>query len=165
MTTSSLTRPDQPSEILAPVSNARKRVGGKIGHLLTPANVKKAQAALDAQRPEISAAVEALVRELEDAVRHRQVGARDIIWQKAHDIRGLAGNAGKKSLGEAANLMCTYLYGTDSSFEPDANLVSTIAVVALEASRDGADGDPMIHMLLAESVEAVTAQRRREDRA
>jgi hypothetical protein len=149
---------------LAPLSSAQKRIGGKIGNLLTPANFKRAQAALDAQIPEIRAAVEALVRDLEDAVRQRQAGARDLIWDRAHDIRGLAGTAEKKSLGQAANLMCTYLHGTDSKFEPDPNLVSTIAVVALEASREGADEDQMVKMLLNETHEAVTVQRRREGR-
>jgi hypothetical protein len=42
--------------------------------------------------------------------------------------------------------------------------LTTIATVALLAVRDGADGDPMVKKLLADSVLAVDAQRQREGR-
>lgn len=101
---------------------------------------------------------------LEQAVRYRDEHARDTIWNIAHELRGLAGTAGKKSLGIAADLICRYLNGSPSSFKADPTTLSTIAVVAMQAVKPGADSDPMIKMLLTDSARAIQAQRRREGR-
>lgn len=151
-------------EITPPNFRLQKKLGGAAGRILTPLAFQKAQQALDAAIPPLNDEVGRLMKELELAVRRRDSNARDVIWNNAHEIRGLAGTAGKKSLGQAADLMCRYLNGSDLGFQADATVLSTIAIVAMQAVKDGADNDPMIKMLLTDSARAVVAQRNREGR-
>jgi hypothetical protein len=153
------------AEIIAPNYRLQKKVGGSATRLLTPELHKKAADALEKVIPPIAEEVERLLREIEVAARHRDPEARDLMWANAHEIRGMAGTAGKVALGQAGNLICHYLNGTDSHFKPDANVLTTIVVVALQAMKDGADTDPMVRTLLSDSARAVIAQRTREGRA
>jgi hypothetical protein len=151
-------------EITPPNFRLQKKVGGPVGRILTPVAIEKAQKALDGVLPPLTSEVDRLMKELELAVRRRDADARDVIWNNAHEIRGLAGTAGKRSLGEAADLMCRYLNGSERNFQADPTVLSTIAIVAMQAVKDGADEDPMVKMLLTDSARAVAVQRTREGR-
>lgn len=152
-------------EITPPSFRLQKKLGGTAGKILSPVAVQRAQKALEQVIPPLTEEVSRLLRELETAVRHRDANSRDLIWGHAHEIRGLAGTAGKKSLGQAADLMCRYLNGSDSAFQADPTVLSTIAIVAMQAVKDGADEDPMVRMLLTDSARAVAVQRNREGRS
>lgn len=151
-------------EIMPPNFRLQKKIGGSAGKIISPLTIQKSQSALQDAMPPLTDEVGRLMKELEQAVRRRDANARDVIWNNAHEIRGLAGTAGKKSLGLAADLMCRYLNGSDSNFQPDPTVLSTIAIVALQAVKEGADEDPMVKMLLTDSARAVIVQRRREGR-
>jgi chemotaxis protein histidine kinase CheA len=155
---------DDEVEIIPANFGLQKKLGGAAGRLLTPVVFEKAQKALEAELPPLTDEVGRLMKELELAVRRRDKNARDVIWSNAHEIRGLAGTAGKKSLGQAADLMCRYLNGSESSFQADPTVLSTIAIVAMQAVKEGADTDAMVEMLLSDSARAVAAQRKREGR-
>ncbi len=155
---------DDKVEIIAPSFRLQKKLGGPASRILTPVAYEKAQKALDDAIPPIAQEVGRLVKELELAVHSRAPNARDHIWETAHEIRGLAGTAGKKSLGEAANIMCRYLNGSESGFKADPAILFTITFVAVQALKEGADEDPMITTLLTDSARAVSVQRAREGR-
>jgi hypothetical protein len=155
--------------IIQPSFTLQRKVGGSATRLLNPTALKRAEVALEAVIPPLNQEVERLLRELELAVGKDGKGAsivsaRDVIWKNAHEIRGLAGTAGKKSLGLAADIICRYLNGTANDFTADPTVLSTICVVATQALKDGADEDPMVTMLLTNSARAVVVQRNREGR-
>lgn len=152
-------------QISPPSFNLQRKIGGAAGKVLSAFAVQKAHQALLLVMPPLSEEVERLMKELQDSVRSRNSNARDVIWNNAHEIRGLAGTAGKRSLGLAADIMCRYLNGSDSNFLADPTVLSTIATVAIQAVKDGADDDPMIKMLLTDCAQAVVVQRKREGRA
>jgi hypothetical protein len=166
-----LTKPVNPTidenegvEITPPNFRLQRMVGGSAGRILSPVALQRAQKALDEVILPLTDEVGRLMKELEAAVRRRDTNARDVIWNNAHEIRGLAGTAGRRSLGLAADLMCRYLNGTDNSFQADPTVLSTIAIVAMQAVKEGADEDPMVKMLLTDSAKAVVVQRNREGR-
>jgi hypothetical protein len=151
--------------IIQPSFALQRKLGGAAGRVLSPLAVKRAETALEMVIPPVSDEVMRLLSELEDAVGQNQAGSRDVIWKNAHEMRGLAGTAGKRSLGLAADAMCRYLNGSDANFKADRNVLATIATVAKQALKDGADEDPMVKMLLIDCSRAVTVQRKREGRS
>jgi HPt (histidine-containing phosphotransfer) domain-containing protein len=151
-------------EVIPPNFRLKRLIGGAASKALNPAIYEKSQKSVEALLPQLTQEVGRMMADLEHAVRHRGEDARDTIWNIAHELRGLAGTAGKKSLGTAADLICRYLNGSPSSFKADPAVLSTIAVVAMQAVKQGADTDPMIKMLLVDSARAVLSQRRREGR-
>jgi hypothetical protein len=151
-------------EIMEPNFDLQKRLGRSAGQIMSPSVFDNAQKALLAAIPPLDHEVERLLSELQQAVLRRDANARDVIWNNAHEIRGLAGTAGKISLGKAADLLCSYLNGSDKDFEADAEVLSTIAIVAVRAVKEGADEDSMIKVLLRDGERAVIVQRAREGR-
>jgi hypothetical protein len=151
--------------IIQPNFGLQRKLGGAAGRVLSPLALKRAETALAEAIPPVEEEVMRLLRELEEAVRSKAAGSRDLIWLNAHEIRGLAGTAGKRSLGLAADIMCRYLNGTDSSFQADRAVLATIATVAQQALKLGADEDEMVKMLLTDSARAVIVQRKREGRS
>lgn len=151
-------------QISAPSFALQRKVGGPAARLLTPQRVKKAEAEVEKLVPPLVEVVTALLKQMEANVRTRPQGVRDALFRDAHELRGLAGTAKRQRLGLAANLICRYLEDTDTDFEPDPTLLSTITVVAMHACTETADNDPMIHTLLHDAAKAVVAQRRREGR-
>jgi hypothetical protein len=152
------------AEIVPPNFGLQRKLGGPASRALSPLAIERSQKALNEVKPPLNVEVARLMAELEHAVQNATPDARDIIWSNAHEIRGLAGTAGKKSLGEAADLMCRYLNGTEASFKTDRAVLSTIAIVAVQAMKDGADEDPMIRVLLIDGAQAIAVQRAREGR-
>jgi HPt (histidine-containing phosphotransfer) domain-containing protein len=152
------------AEIIAPSFALQRKVGGPVARLLTPERVKKAEANVQTLVPPLKDEVARILREMEALVATRRSGLRDKVFAQAHEIRGLAGTAGRQRLGQAAHLLCRYLEDTPATFVPDANLLSTITVVATYACTDTADSDPMIATLINDAARAVVVQRRREGR-
>jgi hypothetical protein len=152
------------TQIFQPTYFLQRKLGGPASQMLNPLSVKRAEVALIKVMPPVDHEVKRLLGELQIAVSSGNPHVRDLIWSHAHDIRGLAGSATKVRLGQAADIMCRYLQGTDPDFLPDRKVLSTIAVVALLAVKEGADDDPMVSKLLGDSVLAVDAQRHREGR-
>jgi hypothetical protein len=142
----------------------QRKLGGPASRMINPLSIKRAEDALQKTMPPVEDEVRRLLGELQHCEANKAPNARTLIWDHAHEIRGLAGTASKARLGEAADILCRYLHGSPPSFEPDTVVLSTIATVALLAVREGADGDPMVQKLLADSVRAVDAQRMREGR-
>jgi hypothetical protein len=151
--------------IIQPNFALQRKLGGPAGRVISSLAIKRSEAALEAAIPPIGEEVTRLLSELETAVRERPSGSRDLIWANAHEIRGLAGTAGKRSLGLAADVMCRYLNGSDAGFKADPTVLTTISTVAMQALKDGADDDPMVKMLLTDSARAVVVQRKREGRS
>jgi hypothetical protein len=151
-------------EIMEPSFVLQQRLGRSARQLISPKVLENAQKALMAAIPPLDDEVSRLMKELQEAVSRNDANARDVIWKNAHEIRGLAGTAGKKSLGKAANLMCSYLNGSEKDFKADPMVLSAIAIVAVHAVKEGADENPMIKMLLTDCARAVIAQRAREGR-
>eukprot|EP01038_Epipyxis_sp_PR26KG_P008788 gene8788-11870_t len=94
-------------------------MGGPASRVLTPEAYRKANAALEEIIPPIDEEVRRLLQELQEALQGKVPGGRDIMWNNAHEIRGMAGTVGKITLGQAANLICHYLNDTASDFLPD----------------------------------------------
>jgi hypothetical protein len=151
-------------QMIAPNFGLQAKIGGPAAKILTPAVYQRAQKSLDAALPRLNEEVDRLLTDLEHVIRQREDNARDVTWGIAHELRGIAGTAGKMSLGVAADHICRYLNGTNTAFKPDASVLTTIATVAMYAVKDGADTDPMIKMLLTDCAQAVDIQRRREGR-
>lgn len=152
------------ADIIDPNFFLQRKLGGPAGRMINPTSIKRAEAALQNALPDVDFEVRRLLSELQRCVAAKDPAARMLIWNNAHEIRGIAGTASKTCLGEAADILCRYLHGSDDNFTPDPIVLSTIATVALLAVRDGADGDVMVRQLLADSVRAVDAQRLREGR-
>ena len=151
-------------DIIAPSFRLQRKMGGPASRMLTPEAYRKANAALEAVIPPVDVEVKRLLDELQQVLMARAPGGRDIMWNNAHEIRGLAGTVRKTCLGQAANLICHYLNDTGSDFQPDLGVMQTIVVVAFQALRDDADTDPMIQVLVQDGARAVIAQRHREGR-
>lgn len=151
-------------DIIAPSFRLQRKMGGPASRMLTPEAYRKANAALEEVIPPVDVEVKRLLDELQAALVARAPGGRDIMWNNAHEIRGLAGTVRKVCLGQAANLICHYLNDTESNFQPDPSVMQTIVVVAMQALRDDADTDPMIQVLVQDGARAVIAQRHREGR-
>jgi hypothetical protein len=88
-----------------PVMNAAAAMG--LLHALRDPKVGVAAARVIADKAdELRAAVLEHIDRVEDAARGFDVGA---IYAQAHEIRGLAGNAGLAATGRIANVLCKYL--------------------------------------------------------
>jgi hypothetical protein len=151
-------------EITPPNYFLQRKLGGPAGRMINPISIKRAEIALEAAMPLVDTEIARLLEALQASIKNKDPQARAHIWRHAHEIRGLAGTVSKNSLGEAADLICRYLHGSPSGFQPDCAVLSTIATVAHLAIKDGADTDAMVEKLLADSARAVDAQRQREGR-
>lgn len=152
------------AQIVEPNYFLQRKLGGPAGRMINPLSIKRAEVALLLAVPPIDEEVRRLLQELTLAITTGEGISRTLIWGYAHEIRGIADTADRVRLGEAADIMCRYLHGTDPTFSPDPAVLSTIATVATLALRDGADSDPMVAQLLADSTRAVDSQRHREGR-
>jgi hypothetical protein len=152
-------------QIIPPSLALQRKVGGSAARLITPMAIKKADMAIDFIKPEIRAEVERRVREIQEIARTRKAPWRDAIWNHAHEIRGLAGTCDAVNLGRSSNLLCLYLNGTDSDFVGDANLVTSITVLALQSLKFNDATHELMPVLLTDSLQAIQVQCRREGRS
>ncbi len=152
------------TEIIPPSFMLQKKVGGSAARLITPEAVARAQDNVDLLRPPIQREVARLLEEIARAARVRDIGARDFIWSRAHEIRGLAGSAKRIRLGQISNILCHYLNDTQIGFKPDANLITKISVAALHTLHDNSDEDAAVAQLVDDCSTAASRQKIREGR-
>ena len=115
---------------------------------------EKAQVAMDAQIPAMRAAILGYVEELENAR-----GDMQLVFEKAHEIRGFAETAGLITTGRIAEILCRYMDDMERIKKPlDATLValnvSAIGRAARTEDRDAAMGD-----VVAAELAALVARR------
>ncbi len=151
-------------DIFPPSFLLQRKIGGKAARLITPDAAAKSQANVDALRPPIQRAITLMLEEIAYASRVRGKGSRDLIWAKAHEIRGLAGSAKRVKLGQISDILCHYLNDAPSDFIPDPNMITTISVAALHTLRENADSDILVETLVNDCARAAAAQRKREGR-
>ena len=153
------------AEIIEPSYTLQRKMGGSAAKLLTPAKVKKAEAAVEELVPPLRFEVERLLGEIEALTKNCKFGCSPKIWALAHEIRGLAGSANYIQLGKVCDLLCLYIEEKDETFIPNETMISTINVTANYTMNDGADSDPVVSILIEDCRKAIVAQRRREKRA
>lgn len=152
-------------QIIPPSLALQRKVGGSAARLITPLVKTQADKAVDFIKPEIRAEVERLLSEIQEIARVRKAPWRDAIWNRAHEIRGLAGTCDAVNLGRSANLLCLYLNGTDSDFVGEAGLVTSITVLASQSLKFTESSHELMPVLLTDSLQAIHVQCRREGRS
>ncbi len=152
------------AEIIEPSYVLQRKMGGSAARLLTPAKVKKAEAAVAELVPPLRFEVERLLGEIAALTKKCKPGCSPKIWALAHEIRGLAGSADYVQLGKVCDLLCLYIEEKDMNFIPNENMISTINVTANFTLNEGADSDPIVEKLIEDCRRAVVVQRRREGR-
>jgi hypothetical protein len=152
-------------EIIPPSTALQRKVGGSAARLVTPMARAKAAAAIELIKPEVRAEVERLIELIQITARQRRVPWRDVVWNAAHEIRGLAGTCDATNLGRAANLLCLYFNDTPADFDGDPNLVTSITVLALQSMKFGEASHELMPLLLTDSLKAIQVQCRREGRS
>ncbi|GIU66599.1 hypothetical protein [Candidatus Phycosocius spiralis] len=153
-----------PAQLTPPSFRLQRLVGEPAANVLTSEVYYKAEMILAEMIPPLVLEVHRLLEEISETLENGTGNIRDLIWDNAHEIRGLAGSVGKVYLGLAANLICQYLQDTQSDFIPDQEVMQTIIIIAFQALRDDADTDPMMKVLVQDGARAILAQRHREGR-
>lgn len=156
--------PQSVFDIIPPSFILQRKIGGKASRLITPDAAAKSQAYVDELRPPIQKAITLMLEEIARAARVRGVGSMDLIWAKAHEIRGLAGSVKRVQLGRISDILCHYLNNAPTGFLPDPNLITTVTVAALHTLRENADADVLVETLVNDCAKAASVQRRREGR-
>ena len=126
---------------------------------------RRLDCAVAARRHELADVVRQGVRRLDDAARD---GNMRSVFDEAHEIRGLAGNAGLSASGRIADGLCAYL---DAVTQADASVdggvvglhVGSIARAANardEATRLGTEVDKALRALVRRRLSALPARSR-----
>ena len=152
------------AEVTEPSYFLQRKVGGPASRLINPVSVKRAEAAVEIVLTELFEEVPKLVALLQAQIGVKSNHMPPLMLQTARDLRKLAGAVNNLSLGQAANLMCLYLHGADAAFQPDRQLIATIATMIALAMKSGVDDDPLVEQLLGDSLLAISIQRQREGR-
>ena len=159
---------DDESETEVEITPPDLTIQNKIGHSASTAlgrnEVKRATQFLESMKSTLLASVNPYLNDIVTLTRARPQGFSKTIWQKAHEIRGIAGSAGRVSLGKFCNLICHYLEEDDETFVPNVGLISDLAVAAKFSMSDSADDDPSVMNLLNECETAIRVQMKREGR-
>ncbi|KAF0117507.1 MAG: hypothetical protein FD163_1512 [Hyphomonadaceae bacterium] len=126
----------------------QQKIGGKATSFITPELILLAEAILEQFMPPLQDQVKTRLKSISKLARERKENIRDEVWYHAHEVRGVAANAGFVNLGRIADLICKYLDNAPSDFKPDANLLTTVAVAALftmqNENRDSAIGEELV---------------------
>jgi HPt (histidine-containing phosphotransfer) domain-containing protein len=123
---------------------------------------KRANGALETKRAQISLAVRGYIEELEKAFRADDIKA---MIEQAHEIRGLAANAGLEAVGRIADGLYKYLDATSRLEAPiDATVISlhinAIARASTTASEAKAYGERVateLSALVAHKLQQLTS--------
>ncbi|MBU6444469.1 MAG: hypothetical protein KGR48_11215 [Alphaproteobacteria bacterium] len=118
---------------------------------------------LSARRHELADVVRQGARRLEDAARRGDVQA---VYDEAHEIRGLAGNAGLAASGRIADGLCRYLDTVGQAEAPaDSGIVglhvgsiTRAANASDEATRLGTEVDEALRALVRRRLSALSAR-------
>ncbi len=123
----------RPLEVITPPNMLRVKAGGRIG--LNLAAVERAEAALRSMAGEFDKWIRSEVEALEEArdavLRDGFAGeARDSLYRRAHDLKGMGGSYGYPIVTRIAGLLCLLL---DSGAEDEA--AARLAIAHIEAIR------------------------------
>lgn len=138
----------QIAEIIPRSYMLQRKIGGKATSFITPEMVHLAEAILEQFMPPLKDEVKTRLKSISKLARHRKENIRDEVWRHAHEVRGIAANAGYVNLGRISDLICEYLNDAPHDFKPDANLLTTVAVAALftmqNENKDSAIGEELV---------------------
>jgi chemotaxis protein histidine kinase CheA len=138
------------AKILEPDRRLQRRVQGRLQDRLTPGLIERVNTSLEAVLRNIRPRVLEELAIIDDLARTRPINVAGEIYARCHVIRGIAGTCGLDALGRAAAIMCQLLDGLEDGAQVDADLLTTIAVTMMHASR----GKPGEEALLEELIEA-----------
>jgi len=137
-----------------------------LGMLKSDAMLSRLDRAAAARCHELADVVREGSRRLEDAAR---LGDMQTVFDEAHEIRGLAGNAGLAASGRIADGLCAYLSAmTQANAAIDAGVVglhvgsiSRAANTRDEATRLGTEVDKELRALVKRRLSALSARPRK----
>lgn len=154
----------QIAEIIPRSFMLQRKIGGKATSFITPELVMLAEAILDQFMPPLQDEVKTRLKSISKLARDRDENIRDEVWRHAHEVRGIAANAGYVNLGLIANLICKYLDGAPSEFKPDANLLTTVSVAALFTMQNENKDSALVEELVRDCEIAIGVQMASEGR-
>lgn len=140
----------------------QNKIGASASGYLDAGARANAEASLLVLRNEAHAVCAARVAQMRTLLAAKGPDFIGALFQRAHDLRGVAGSFGLASLGEIADAMCLYLDDLPEGRSANAPLLSSL-VRALEAALRPADSDTML-VMSAECRAAVRVVRKREGR-
>ena len=115
---------------------------------------EKAQVAIDAQVPALRRAILGYVEELENA----QADMR-LVFEKAHEIRGMAETAGLVTTGRIADILCRYMDDMERIGKPLDTTLVALNVSAIGRAARAEDGDAAMGDVVATELAALVAKR------
>jgi hypothetical protein len=114
----------------------------------------KAQVAMEAQVPALHAAVLGYVEDLEKAQ-----GDMGLVFEKAHEIRGIAETAGLVTTGRIADILCRYMDDMERIKKPLDTTLVALNVSAIARAARTEDGDAAMGDAVAAELAALVAKR------
>jgi hypothetical protein len=124
--------------------------------LRSEALVARADRTMAEQRPVIGNAIAAHIAGLKSAF---AVGNLTVAHAQAHEIRGLAGNAGFAAAGTISDKLCRYLEGTSGKGMSPDELILRLHVEAIVRATQALDEADQFGRAVAAELEALVAQR------
>jgi hypothetical protein len=116
--------------------------------------VEKAQAAIEAQVPALRAAILGYVEDLEKAQNDMT-----LVFERAHEIRGMAETAGLVTTGRIADILCRYMDDMERIKRPVDPTLVALNVSAIGRAARAEDGDAAMGDVVATELAALVARR------
>jgi len=116
--------------------------------------VEKAQAAIEAQVPALRAAILGYVEDLEKAQNDMT-----LVFERAHEIRGMAETAGLVTTGRIADILCRYMDDMERIKRPVDPTLVALNVSAIGRAARAEDGDAAMGDAVATELAALVARR------
>lgn len=90
------------------------------------------------------------LKEIETKARSREADCESLIYDQAHEVRGIAGTFDLRSLGIIADCICHYIENKEQSDKVDANLITLLATAARLVAKPGMDAESLSNDLVSE---------------
>jgi HPt (histidine-containing phosphotransfer) domain-containing protein len=124
--------------------------------LRSEAAVARVDRTMAEQRPVIGNAIAVYIAALKSA---SVAGDFALAHAQAHEIRGLAGNAGFAAAGTISDKLCRYLEGTSGNGVPPDGVLLRLHVEAIVRATQALDEADQFGRAVAAELEALVAQR------
>jgi hypothetical protein len=125
--------------------------GGAKGKLLSPEVLERAQAALETMAPAVMIEVETSARAMADLAAARS--RPDSIFDRAHEIRGLAELCGRPAAGTIAGAIRAYRFSATDAVDPDWNLLTQLTnLLVLTVTRPDQNPPGSVERMCREAV-------------
>lgn len=155
----------KPGVHISPPSRAlQAKIGGSAASQVPAAMLNAAEKRVANLTPALLADISERLERINALARDRGDGVAMQILAEAHQVRSVAGTAGRPKLGNAASVLCAYLDGADNYFRPDANLITLIAVAAAQIQQAETKADALVDELVQDCAEAAAVTMAREGR-